>query len=110
MNRLKAIFHIFCVVTAAALIFWKIYEYCYSQYDRIKINFQRFNNDQQTPYPSLTLCFYGIIDPNLNDTSHQNLLRKDLFRSGSNQTILKVEEYIEKISTKDFDGNTLHEK
>ena len=105
MNRVKAVFNTFCVVTAVALILWKIYEYTYSEADAIQINFQSFNNDQKTPYPSLTLCFDGITNPNVDDTSNQNLLKRDFFRSGSNKTILKVEEYIETISIMDFDGN-----
>ena len=105
MNRVKAVFNTFCVVTAVALILWKIYEYNYSEADAIQINFQSFNNDQKTPYPSLTLCFDGITNPNVDDTSNQNLLKRDFFRSGSNKTILKVEEYIETISIMDFDGN-----
>ena len=105
MNRLKAIFNTFCVVTAVALILWEIYEYNYSEADVIKINFQSFNNDQNTPYPSLTLCFDGTANPNIDNTSNQNLLKSELFRSGSNKTILKVEEYIEIISIMDFNGN-----
>ena len=105
MNHLKAIFNVFCVAIAVALVIWEVYEYNYSDADIIKINFRRFNNDDKTPYPSLTLCFDGITTPKINGTSTQNLLKKDLFRTGSNKTILKVEEYIKMISTRDFDGN-----
>ena len=79
MNRQKAIFNTFCVVTAVALILWKIYEYNYSEADVIKINFQSFNNDRNRPYPSLTLCFDGTANPNIDDTSNQNLPRANYF-------------------------------
>ena len=105
MNRLKALFNVFCVIIAVALVVYEIYEYNYSEADIIKINFRRFNNDQKTPYPSLTLCFDGITNLKINDTSPQTLPKKDLFRAGSNKTMLKVEEYIKMISTRDFDGN-----
>ena len=107
MFRLKTTFKIFCVIAAISLIVWQMYEYNYSEEDKVNVIFQRFNSDQQRIYPSLTLCFDGTTNPTPNDTSHQNLLKEEFFRSGSNDTTLKVEKYIKVITVKDFHNNII---
>ena len=47
MFRLKTTFKIICVIAAVSLIVWQMYEYNYSEEDKVNVIFQRFNSDQQ---------------------------------------------------------------
>ena len=107
MFNVKYIFKGICILVVISLVTWQIYEYNYSNEDIVQVNFKRFHSNGDRVYPALTLCFDGNPENRLVDQANENVLKDKFYQAGSNQTILKIEDYIRSIAIKDFMNHTI---
>jgi hypothetical protein len=62
-GKLTSIFHLLCSISAFSLTCWCIYKYMKDE-DVSLVNYKRYHSDENSIYPSLTLCFNN---PFIND-------------------------------------------
>jgi hypothetical protein len=102
MVSFRFIFRFGCVSAAIFSSFWPIYLYSLDE-DLVQINFKKFHSTEDRVYPSLTFCFNIKSFPKYNDS----VLKESLFQIGSNDTTLKIEDYISTIEIKTFENNII---
>ena len=106
MVSFRSIFRVGCVFAAIFSTIWPIYLYSLDD-DLVQIEFKKFHSTEDRIYPALTLCFDSKLDLKSNVPTREGGLKDGLFKIGSNDTTLAIEDYISTIEIKTFKNDII---
>jgi hypothetical protein len=117
-----SIFHFICSIAAFGLTCWCIYKYMKDE-DVSLVSYKRYNSDENSIYPSLTLCFNNPfineklkgVGNGINTTTYVKFLKglywdKRMVRIDYDNVTLDIERYIEEAKIVLSNGSVYNDK
>ena len=122
-KNLLLLYYTSCAACTVVAIAWCIYKYSLDE-DATKVETARFHSLKGRLYPAVTMCLGGTtafeggrfhnFDSNKNGTSNDDdlankpLLRNKYYQIGQTENTLDINQYISKVTIKDFQNNAIH--